>query len=355
MDTFDFVIIGAGPAGEAATYKARELGATVAVIDRLWFGGSCPHIGCLPSKSLLDGAARHAANPARYRWSDASAARDYMVNRPAGCRRARRFEPPAPAARGGRDRLPRQRDDRWAGPGRGQSRRRRPTSWPRRTWSSRSGRSRSVRRSRASTRSRSGRTARRPLPASCRRACSSSAVGRRAARSPRSTSGSGFRRRSSSPARASPRPTTRATPRSCARRSNATASTVRTEVRALRARAAPEPDGAPRHRAGRRLDRRGPRDPARGRPRRSRSTTSGSSTTASTRRGRTSFPRDGRLRIADGLWVIGDPAGPELHTHQAPLPGRARRAHGAGRGGPTRLPGAAPRDVHRSRSARRSG
>ena len=26
-----------------------------------------------------------------------------------------------------------------------------------------------------------------------------------------------------------------------------------------------------------------------------------------------------------GLWVIGDPAGPELHTHQAPLPGRARR------------------------------
>jgi pyruvate/2-oxoglutarate dehydrogenase complex dihydrolipoamide dehydrogenase (E3) component len=29
------------------------------------------------------------------------------------------------------------------------------------------------------------------------------------------------------------------------------------------------------------------------------------------------FPRDGRLRIADGLWVIGDAAGPELHTHQA--------------------------------------
>ncbi len=33
--------------------------------------------------------------------------------------------------------------------------------------------------------------------------------------------------------------------------------------------------------------------------------------------GRLAFPRDGRLRIADGLWVIGDPAGPELHTHQA--------------------------------------
>jgi pyruvate/2-oxoglutarate dehydrogenase complex dihydrolipoamide dehydrogenase (E3) component len=83
MDTFDFVIIGAGPAGEAAAHKARELGASVAVIDRRWFGGSCPHIGCLPSKSLLDGAARHAANPATYDWAATSAQRDYIVNRPA--------------------------------------------------------------------------------------------------------------------------------------------------------------------------------------------------------------------------------------------------------------------------------
>ena len=68
MDTtFDFVIIGAGPAGEAAAHKARELGATVAVVDRRWFGGSCPHIGCLPSKSLLHGAAEHHANPAALR------------------------------------------------------------------------------------------------------------------------------------------------------------------------------------------------------------------------------------------------------------------------------------------------
>jgi dihydrolipoamide dehydrogenase len=28
------------------------------------------------------------------------------------------------------------------------------------------------------------------------------------------------------------------------------------------------------------------------------------------------YRRDGSLRLADGLWVIGDPAGPELHTHQ---------------------------------------
>ena len=82
MDTFDFVIIGAGPAGEAAAHKARELGATVAIADRRWFGGSCPFIGCLPSKALLHSAARHAANPAAYDWARASARRDYMINRP---------------------------------------------------------------------------------------------------------------------------------------------------------------------------------------------------------------------------------------------------------------------------------
>jgi pyruvate/2-oxoglutarate dehydrogenase complex dihydrolipoamide dehydrogenase (E3) component len=83
METFDFVIIGAGPAGEAAAYEARGRGASVAIVDRGWFGGSCPHIGCLPSKSLLHGADAHHANPAAYSWERASKARDYMVNRPA--------------------------------------------------------------------------------------------------------------------------------------------------------------------------------------------------------------------------------------------------------------------------------
>ncbi len=41
--------------------------------------------------------------------------------------------------------------------------------------------------------------------------------------------------------------------------------------------------------------------------------------------------RDGRLRIADGLFIAGDPAGPELHTHQAHAQGEwaARMALGA--------------------------
>ncbi|HEX5014636.1 MAG TPA: NAD(P)/FAD-dependent oxidoreductase [Candidatus Limnocylindrales bacterium] len=82
MDS-DFIVIGAGPAGEAAAFKARERGASVAVIDRRWFGGSCPHIGCLPSKALLHAAHEHHANPARYPWDRASKHRDYMINRPA--------------------------------------------------------------------------------------------------------------------------------------------------------------------------------------------------------------------------------------------------------------------------------
>ena len=80
MDRFQFVVIGAGPAGEAAAFKARELEASVAVVDSLWFGGSCPHIGCVPSKSLLHSAAVHAGG-GEETWSAASARRDYMVNR----------------------------------------------------------------------------------------------------------------------------------------------------------------------------------------------------------------------------------------------------------------------------------
>ena len=79
MDRFAIAIIGAGPAGEAAAFKARELGASVAIVDRRWFGGSCPHIGCVPSKSLLHSAATHRCGDST--WEQASARRDFMINR----------------------------------------------------------------------------------------------------------------------------------------------------------------------------------------------------------------------------------------------------------------------------------
>ena len=77
---YDFVIIGAGPGGEAAAHLACSRGASVAVVDRDLFGGSCPHWGCVPSKSLLNAAAVHVAG-GDYPWQRASDRRDYMINR----------------------------------------------------------------------------------------------------------------------------------------------------------------------------------------------------------------------------------------------------------------------------------
>ena len=77
---FDFVVIGAGPAGEAATYMARARGATVAIVDRELFGGSCPFWACMPSKTLLHAAAVHAGG-GDYDWERASGRRDYMISR----------------------------------------------------------------------------------------------------------------------------------------------------------------------------------------------------------------------------------------------------------------------------------
>src|SRR5262249_41425260 len=80
MDQLDFVIVGAGASGEAAAFEARRRGASVAIVDRDLFGGSCPFWACMPSKSLLHSAAvHHAGGP--YPWSRASAQRDYMINR----------------------------------------------------------------------------------------------------------------------------------------------------------------------------------------------------------------------------------------------------------------------------------
>ena len=80
QDTFDFVIIGAGAAGEAALELARERGHSVAIVDRDLFGGSCAYWACMPSKSLLHAAAVHHAG-GDYPWSKASDFRDWMINR----------------------------------------------------------------------------------------------------------------------------------------------------------------------------------------------------------------------------------------------------------------------------------
>src|ERR1700751_6358535 len=60
-DTFDVIVIGAGPAGYPAAIRAAQNKLSVACIDE-WknhdgtatFGGTCLNAGCIPSKALLE-------------------------------------------------------------------------------------------------------------------------------------------------------------------------------------------------------------------------------------------------------------------------------------------------------------
>jgi dihydrolipoamide dehydrogenase len=79
-ERFDFVVIGAGASGEAAASYARARGASVALVERDLFGGTCAFWGCMPSKTLLH-AAQVRALGGDYPWEKASARRDYMIVR----------------------------------------------------------------------------------------------------------------------------------------------------------------------------------------------------------------------------------------------------------------------------------
>ena len=63
----DLVVIGGGPGGYAAAFRAADLGLdTVLVEARGPLGGECLHVGCIPSKALLGLAALiHEAGEAR--------------------------------------------------------------------------------------------------------------------------------------------------------------------------------------------------------------------------------------------------------------------------------------------------
>jgi dihydrolipoamide dehydrogenase len=53
-NSFDLVVIGAGPGGYVAAARASELGMSVACIDKNYLGGTCLNVGCIPSKALLE-------------------------------------------------------------------------------------------------------------------------------------------------------------------------------------------------------------------------------------------------------------------------------------------------------------
>jgi dihydrolipoamide dehydrogenase len=81
MDTFDVIVIGAGPAGETVAGRCAEGGLSVAIVERELIGGECSYWGCIPSKTLIRpgdviAAARRvpAARPAITGTIDADAA-----------------------------------------------------------------------------------------------------------------------------------------------------------------------------------------------------------------------------------------------------------------------------------------
>lgn len=59
--SFDLIVIGAGPGGYVAAIRAAQLGMRVACVEKQYLGGTCLNVGCIPSKALLDSSERYHA------------------------------------------------------------------------------------------------------------------------------------------------------------------------------------------------------------------------------------------------------------------------------------------------------
>src|SRR5690348_2974651 len=66
--TYDLVIIGSGPGGYSAAVRAGQYGLKTAIVEKdPKLGGTCLHVGCIPTKALLHTAelwsfANHSAD-----------------------------------------------------------------------------------------------------------------------------------------------------------------------------------------------------------------------------------------------------------------------------------------------------
>ena len=56
--SFDIVVLGGGTGGYGAAFRAGQLGLKVALVDDnpKGIGGTCLHIGCIPTKAMLESA-----------------------------------------------------------------------------------------------------------------------------------------------------------------------------------------------------------------------------------------------------------------------------------------------------------
>ena len=85
-EQFDAVVLGAGPAGEAAASLLQEQGLRTALVERELVGGECAYWACIPSKTLLrpvearaEAARVKGVTTPERKWQDAVAYRDWMI------------------------------------------------------------------------------------------------------------------------------------------------------------------------------------------------------------------------------------------------------------------------------------
>ena len=90
---YNVAVIGAGPGGYVAAIRAAQLGASVAIVEKQYMGGTCLNVGCIPSKAMLhiaetlyhlnslDDMGIHLPQAPTFDMAKASAFRDKVVKR----------------------------------------------------------------------------------------------------------------------------------------------------------------------------------------------------------------------------------------------------------------------------------
>jgi dihydrolipoamide dehydrogenase len=85
-NSFDVIVLGAGPAGETVASRLAGAGMKIALVERELIGGECAYWACIPSKTLLRAAeireeASRVAGTSRpaQEWQKIASYRDFMV------------------------------------------------------------------------------------------------------------------------------------------------------------------------------------------------------------------------------------------------------------------------------------